>query len=123
MKLELSLHTIICGRTRKNIRLIESASNTAIYFPPLVAEHTNAQALAVETAGNTVRFGAGRVAESLGDEVTHVVVSSALSPAQVGEIRGMIAGRRRVPRIVRLEWVGKCWGERTRLDEEGFAVA
>lgn len=34
MKLELSLHTIICGRTRKNIRLIESASNAAIYFPP-----------------------------------------------------------------------------------------
>ena len=34
MKLELSLHTIICGRTRKNIRLIESATNTAIYFPP-----------------------------------------------------------------------------------------
>lgn len=34
MKLELSLHTIICGRTRKNIRLIESASKTAIYFPP-----------------------------------------------------------------------------------------
>jgi len=34
MKLELSLHTIICGRTRKNIRLIESISNTAIYFPP-----------------------------------------------------------------------------------------
>lgn len=34
MKLELSLHTIICGRTRKNIRLIESVSNTAIYFPP-----------------------------------------------------------------------------------------
>lgn len=34
MKLELSLHTIICGRTRKNIRLIEAATNTAIYFPP-----------------------------------------------------------------------------------------
>ena len=34
MKLELSLHTVICGRTRKNIRLIESASDTAIYFPP-----------------------------------------------------------------------------------------
>ena len=34
MKLELSLHTIICGRTRKNIRLIESVTNTAIYFPP-----------------------------------------------------------------------------------------
>jgi hypothetical protein len=34
MKLELSLHTIICGRTRKNIRVIEAATNTAIYFPP-----------------------------------------------------------------------------------------
>ena len=34
MKLEHSLHNIICGRTRKNIRLIEAATNTAIYFPP-----------------------------------------------------------------------------------------
>lgn len=34
VKLELSLHSVICGRTRKNIRLIEAASNTAIYFPP-----------------------------------------------------------------------------------------
>lgn len=32
--LELSLHTVICGRARKNIKLIESATNTAIYFPP-----------------------------------------------------------------------------------------
>jgi len=34
MKLELSLHFLVCGRTRKSIRLIESATNTAIYFPP-----------------------------------------------------------------------------------------
>lgn len=34
MQLELSLHTVICGRARKNIKLIESATNTAIYFPP-----------------------------------------------------------------------------------------
>lgn len=34
MLLELSLHTVICGRSRKNIKLIESATNTAIYFPP-----------------------------------------------------------------------------------------
>lgn len=33
MLLELSLHTVICGRSRKNIKLIESATNTAIYFP------------------------------------------------------------------------------------------
>ena len=35
MKLETALHSIICGRIRKNIRLIEAATNTAIYFPPL----------------------------------------------------------------------------------------
>ena len=33
-KLDLSLHTIICGRLRRNIKQIESATNTAIYFPP-----------------------------------------------------------------------------------------
>ena len=34
MMLELSLHTVVCGRSRKNIKLIESQTNTAIYFPP-----------------------------------------------------------------------------------------
>ena len=28
------MHTVICGRGRKNIRLIESNTGTAIYFPP-----------------------------------------------------------------------------------------
>ncbi|KAL8958373.1 MAG: hypothetical protein Q9183_005850, partial [Haloplaca sp. 2 TL-2023] len=34
VKAELPLQNIICGRTRKNIRLIEAMSKTAIYFPP-----------------------------------------------------------------------------------------
>lgn len=34
IKLELTMHTLVCGRTRKNIKLIESATKTAIYFPP-----------------------------------------------------------------------------------------
>jgi len=34
LKLDHSLHHVICGRTRKNIRLIESVTNTAIYSPP-----------------------------------------------------------------------------------------
>jgi len=28
------MHTLICGRARKNIKSIESTTNTAIYFPP-----------------------------------------------------------------------------------------
>lgn len=34
MKLELTMHTLVSGRTRKNVKLIESATRTAIYFPP-----------------------------------------------------------------------------------------
>ncbi|KAB5572391.1 KH domain-containing protein [Coniochaeta sp. 2T2.1] len=33
-KFELSLHQLVCGRNRKNIKMIESMTNTAIYFPP-----------------------------------------------------------------------------------------
>ncbi|KAF7187220.1 hypothetical protein HII31_11475 [Pseudocercospora fuligena] len=35
IRLELSLHNLISGRHRRNIKLIESATGTAIYFPPM----------------------------------------------------------------------------------------
>ena len=38
VKVDQSLHQIICGRHRKNIKLIESSTNTAIYFPPLFSQ-------------------------------------------------------------------------------------
>ncbi|KYK59441.1 KH domain-containing protein [Drechmeria coniospora] len=38
VKVELPLHQIICGRHRKNIKLIESSTGTAIYFPPLFSQ-------------------------------------------------------------------------------------
>jgi hypothetical protein len=34
IKLEVSMHTLVSGRTGKNIKLIESTTKTAIYFPP-----------------------------------------------------------------------------------------
>lgn len=34
MRFELTLHQLVCGRNRKNIKMIESMTNTAIYFPP-----------------------------------------------------------------------------------------
>ncbi|KAL4780357.1 hypothetical protein BJX76DRAFT_351033 [Aspergillus varians] len=34
VKLDLTTHTLVCGRTRKNVKLIEAATGTAIYFPP-----------------------------------------------------------------------------------------
>nr|OQO15765.1 hypothetical protein B0A51_18330 [Rachicladosporium sp. CCFEE 5018] len=35
VRLELSLHSLISGRNRRNIKHIESTTSTAIYFPPL----------------------------------------------------------------------------------------
>ncbi|KAK3987830.1 meiotically up-regulated gene 60 protein [Cladorrhinum sp. PSN332] len=34
MQLDYSIHQILCGRNRKNIKQIESSTNSAIYFPP-----------------------------------------------------------------------------------------
>ncbi|KAI1496549.1 KH domain-containing protein [Biscogniauxia marginata] len=39
MRVESTLHPMVCGRSRKNIKLIESATNTAIYFPPFAQLH------------------------------------------------------------------------------------
>jgi hypothetical protein len=36
--MELTVHQLICGRNRKNIKMIESMTNTAIYFPPTFSE-------------------------------------------------------------------------------------
>lgn len=35
MQLDLNLHSLICGRARKKIKAIESATDTAIYLPPI----------------------------------------------------------------------------------------
>ncbi|ORY63141.1 KH domain-containing protein [Pseudomassariella vexata] len=39
VRFESTLHPIVCGRSRKNIKLIESMTNTAIYFPPFAQMH------------------------------------------------------------------------------------
>lgn len=35
LDIELMLHSLICGRSRKKIKAVESATDTAIYFPPI----------------------------------------------------------------------------------------
>ncbi|KAF2140788.1 uncharacterized protein K452DRAFT_299493 [Aplosporella prunicola CBS 121167] len=71
-------------------------------------------------AATTVAFAGGAVARSVDNaEVTHVVVEER---ERARELRARIAGRARVPRVVRVGWVGESWREGTLLDEEGFAV-
>lgn len=37
-RVDLPVHQLVCGRHRKNIKLIESSTSTAIYFPPSVSQ-------------------------------------------------------------------------------------
>jgi DNA ligase-4 len=77
-----------------------------------------------EIAKTRFRFGGGVVAESEDDEnVTHVIVRSE-SPARVRSLRAAIARleRRKLPRMVRWDWVRESWDESTLLAEERYAV-
>lgn len=38
VQVDHSLHQIVCGRHRKNIKLLESSTGTAIYFPPTFSQ-------------------------------------------------------------------------------------
>jgi DNA ligase-4 len=71
-----------------------------------------------EAASWTLRFGGGLLSEELNDErVTHVVVHE---KSKLERIRGTLATRSRLPRIVTRRWIEESWEEQTLLDEERF---
>ena len=83
--------------------------------------------LAAVRLGNWVKFGDGTVVDELdGDEaVTHVVVVARdvkQARGVAADLRCQVSSRRRVPRIVKGEWVKDCWRESTLVDEEAYVV-
>lgn len=76
-----------------------------------------------------VGFGNGRVADSLDDGVTHVVVvSRGDSEAErkvAAAVRKQISKREKlkIPRVVVEQWVEDCWKEETRVSEEKYSPA
>ena len=71
-----------------------------------------------EAALWTFHFGGGLLSEELDDKrVTHVVVHE---KSKLKEIRGTLATRSQLPRIVTRQWIEESWEERTLLDEERF---
>lgn len=67
-------------------------------------------------------FGGAEVVETLDDDrLSHVVVLSGSGETGKGIRRG-ISTRRALPRLVTAEWVESSIRERTRLDEEKFAL-
>ena len=80
-------------------------------------------------AKQKITFGGGKVVENLADtradhalpeHQTHIIVGKDTSSERLKEVRGLIAGRRKLPRIVTTEWVEESWKEGTLLDEEKF---
>ena len=78
--------------------------------------------LRLRMALNTARFGSARIAHSLDDEdITHIVVDLKNGHRnELKETRRRISTRKRLPRIVTVEWIERSWEEKTRLAEEGF---
>lgn len=66
-------------------------------------------------------FAGGEIATSLKDkQITHVLVGNDVS--RLKEIREAVRSRKKVPRIVRQDYVRDSWEEKTRLDEERKSV-
>lgn len=96
-------------------------------------------ALWMKKASDVVRFAGARVTDDIGEDgITHVVIGEEKS--NLKSLRREISGygthmtlcidvllfilqangnrRKRLPRIVMVEWVERSWAEGTRLDEE-----
>lgn len=76
----------------------------------------------------TIGFGNGKVAEELGDEVTHVVVVAGRDDTEgarkaAADVRKRLSKREklRIPRVVTEQWVEDCWREETRVGEDNYA--
>ena len=72
------------------------------------------------------RFAGADVSSEMEDgRTTHVVVCGGDEEKRRGTavgVRRETSGWLRLPRVVGLEWVESCWREKTRVDEERFAV-
>lgn len=70
-------------------------------------------------ARNTVRFAGASVANSSKDpSVTHIVVGPETPASEVSTLRETLSTRKKIPHIVKVDWIEESWKERTLLDEE-----
>lgn len=86
----------------------------------LTPSHHSGEKLRMRMAYTTARFAGAVTVDDLQDEqITHVVVDDS---SDVKAIRQAISSRKRLPRVVSVEWVEQSWKERTLLDEERMSV-
>ncbi|KAL4919726.1 hypothetical protein BDW62DRAFT_32808 [Aspergillus aurantiobrunneus] len=73
----------------------------------------------IHLARNTARFAGASVTSSLRDpSITHVVVGPETPTSEISVLRERLSTRKKLPHIVKVDWVEESWKERTNLDEE-----
>ncbi|KAL9106000.1 MAG: hypothetical protein Q9227_008908 [Pyrenula ochraceoflavens] len=78
------------------------------------------QSISWRLAKRTARFAGAKIAERVDDEsVTHVIAHDG---SDLQKLRKAASVRKKVPRIVTLEWIDEGWREGTLLDEERFVA-
>jgi DNA ligase-4 len=97
--------------------------NCVVYFAPSANIFENLDAdLERRAAKIRFAFAAGKVAQSLEEEITHVVVTDR-EREHVKALREKIAGiGGKIPRMVGWNWLLDSWIEGTLLDEERYAI-
>jgi len=76
-----------------------------------------------EQSRRIARFAGAKLVKDVEEStVTHVVAETGSQNDQgLRELRSRIARKKRLPRLVTLEWIEESWAEKTRLDEARFA--
>jgi len=74
----------------------------------------------LESAKRVLAFGMAEVVDDIHDErITHVVFSET---TRLQKIRSLLSLRRKLPRVVNVEWVHDSFQSRTLIDEERYGV-
>ncbi|KAL4748398.1 DNA ligase 4 [Aspergillus terricola var. indicus] len=77
------------------------------------------QSQRIHLARNTAKFAGASVTTSLKDlSITHVVVDPDFTSSETSKLRKTLSTRKKLPHIVRVDWIEDSWKERTLLDEE-----
>jgi DNA ligase-4 len=70
-------------------------------------------------AKNIARFAGAGVTSSLTDSsITHIIVGPDTLASEVSVLRKTLSTRKKLPHIVKVDWIEESWKERTILDEE-----
>lgn len=77
------------------------------------------QSQRIHLVQNTAKFAGASVTTSLKElSITHVVVDPDITSSEISKLRKTLSTRKKLPHIVKVDWIEDSWKEKTLLDEE-----